>query len=365
MVFDGPDRPFREERFPLPKLQPGEALVEVKLATVCGSDLHSFEGRRSTPCPSILGHEILGQIAALPSDEEVRDVRGEPLRVGDRVTWSVAASCGDCFYCRKQIPQKCVKLFKYGHESTAGESPLSGGLAEYCHLVAGTAIVRVPDSLPDLVAVPANCATATAAAAMRCAGECSGSVVLIHGAGMLGLTAAAMADDAGASEVIVTDINVDRLDVAERFGATRTVPATDKTSELSRQVKELTDGRGADVVLEMSGSPDAVEQSISLMRIGGRLVLVGAVFPNRPVALNAETVVRKLISIQGVHNYTPSDLVVAVEFLDRAHGIYPFSELIDAVFPLNDAGAAFQHALRTGAFRVAVRPHEDQRSEDK
>ncbi|MEX2111805.1 MAG: zinc-binding dehydrogenase [Pirellulales bacterium] len=355
MVFAGPGQPLAPQAFAWPQLAAGEMLVKVTFATLCGSDLHTYQGRRQTPCPTILGHEILGRVAAL-ADERVVDLSGVKLAVGDRVTWSIAASCGECFYCQRGLPQKCERLFKYGHERIDASHPLSGGLAEYCHLARGTAVLRVPDELPDEVACPANCATATIAAALRVGGEFRDGAVLIQGAGMLGLTAAAMAHAGGASEIIVCDPDETRLPWAERFGATTLVQLRGGGGELSQAVQQATDGRGVDLALELSGSPEAMEAGLRLLRIGGRYVLVGSVFPTRDVALPAEQVVRRLLRIEGLHNYAPDDLQAAVAFLAANHKRYPFGELVTDRFALDEADAAFQHALTTKAPRVAVVP---------
>jgi len=355
MEFHGTGRPLELRRYPLPHLADGEVLVRITCCTLCGSDIHTYEGRRSTPCPTVLGHEILGRVAELPAGSVVCDHEGTPLEIGDRITWSVAASCGSCFFCQDGLPQKCERLFKYGHERISDRHPLSGGLADYCHLAAGTAIFRVPSELSDVVACPANCATATVAAAMRYAGPCAGRVVLVQGAGMLGLTAAAMAGSARAREVIVCDKVAERLRRACRFGATRTVRVDDDGAALRAAVEQATSGRGVDVAIDVSGAPAAMEAGIELLRIGGRYVWVGAVFPVRPLAVSAETIVRKVLSIQGVHNYAPEDLRTAVEFLQHSHAQFPFEELVAETFALEDAGAAFFHASRSGVLRVAVR----------
>jgi len=279
------------------------------------------------------------------------ELRRYPLAIGDRITWSVAARCGSCFFCRDGLPQKCERLFKYGHEPISERHPLSGGLADYCHLAPGTAICRVPSELSDAVACPANCATATVAAAVRYAGPCAGRVVLIQGAGMLGLTAAAMAGLEGAREVIVCDTVADRLARADRFGATRTAHADDDGSSLRAAVEQATSGRGVDVALDLSGAPAAMEAGIDLLRIGGRYVWVGAVFPARPLSVSAETVVRKVLSIQGVHNYAPEDLRKALEFLEHAQ--YPFEELIAETFALEDAGVLLDPKIYTAMYLAA------------
>ena len=355
MVFDGPGQPLRAASLPRPELKPGEVLVGVTLTTLCGSDLHTLRGDRPAPCPSILGHEIIGEVAELPA-EPVCDTSGRPLAVGDRVTWSIAASCGSCFFCDRRMPQKCESLVKYGHEPLTGQHGLSGGLAEYCRLVRGTSIVSLPEGLPERVAVSANCATATVVAALGRAGDVAGECVVIHGAGMLGCTAAAMARHRGADSVLVTDLDARRLETARRFGATEVVDVESGAELVGEVIESLTGGRGADVVLELSGSSVAAEQSLGQLRIGGRLVLVGAVHPGPPIAVDAQMVVRRLLTISGVHNYAPVDLEQAVAFLGEVHAEWPFAELVGEVFPLSEADAAFRLAMTSTVQRVGVAP---------
>ena len=354
-MYEAAGTPLRLESFPLPKLAAGEVLVRVRCCTVCGSDVHTYNGDRQTPVPTVLGHEILGDVAALGPGGVV-GCDGRPLREGDRVTWSVAANCGDCFYCGHAIPQKCERLFKYGHERVSDHHPLSGGLSEYCHLAKGTAVLAVPPEVPDLVACPANCATATVAGAWRLAGGCRDEVVLIQGAGMLGLTACAMAQAGGAKEVIVCDVDAERLRAASEFGATRCVLIEPDGAALASAVEDATDGRGVDVAMELCGAPEAFEAGLDLLRIGGRCVLVGAVFPARPAAIEAEKIVRRLLTIRGLHNYTPDDLRSAMAFLAEHHHRYPFLSLVSRQFGLDEAEAAFQYSLAQKPARVAVVP---------
>jgi len=250
--------------------------------------------------------------------------------------------------------EACVKIGDTLPDIEEGRHPLSGGLADYCHLAPGTAVFRVPPELSDAVACPANCATATNAAAMRYAGPCAGRVVLVQGAGMLGLTTAAMAASAGASEIIVCDKLAERVQLAGSFGATLTACVNDN-DPLRATVDQATSGRGVDIAIDVSGAPAAIEAGIKLLRIGGRYVLVGAVFPVRPVSIFAETVVRNLLCIQGVHNYVPNDLRTALRFLQREHSRFPFEGLVAETFCLEDAKAAFARASRSGVLRVAVR----------
>lgn len=348
-VFAGPGQPMELRRLAVPDPTGAEILVRVIGCTLCGSDLHTFEGRRSTPTPTILGHEILGRVERFGPDASRMDLAGRPIREGDRVTWAVVASCGSCFTCLRTLPQKCEHMVKYGHERLADRP--RGGLAEFCVLAPGTAVVRIPDSIADETACPASCATATVAAGLRAAGSVRDRVVLVQGAGMLGLTACAMSAVAGAAEVLCTDLVPERLDRARLFGAT----CTALPGDLAGLVADRTDRRGVDVAFELTGWPSVFESGLSLLRLGGTYVLIGAVFPSEPVSLRVEALVRRQLTLRGIHNYAPEDLATAVEFLAASPDI-PFPTLIDRWFPLADVEGALAHARQATVFRVGVRP---------
>ncbi len=338
----------------VPALSPGEVLVEIACCTICGSDLHTFNGRRAAKGPTVLGHEMIGNVIALGDANAVlNDINGEPVQIGDRVTWSIIVNCGACELCQRGLPQKCVSLFKYGHEPITA-APLSGGLAEHCILRKNTRILKIPASLSDEITCPANCATATVMAAFRAAGDVAGKTVIIHGAGMLGLTASALARFSNAKTVLLTDLSAERLSCGEAFGATHTFNIKDVPHSLLEEVQDITNGLGADVVLEMSGSIQAMESSIDLLGIAGTLVLVGAVFPTPGVSISPETVVRKLLKIEGVHNYAPRDLSQAVSFLEASQTQFPWASLVGKRFPLDDVEQALAQAANSGTVRVAV-----------
>ncbi|MFT7836889.1 zinc-binding dehydrogenase [Saccharothrix sp. BKS2] len=318
---------------------PGEVLVRVDLATVCGSDLHTVSGRRPSPEPSVLGHEQVGTVVAV-GEGDARCVDGAPVVQGMRVVWSVTASCGDCDRCARGFPQKCRRLRKYGHEPLDDTAPLTGGFATHCVLLPGTAIVAVPGGVPDAVAAPASCATATVTAVIAAAGPLEGRRVLVTGAGMLGVTAVAMASAAGA-HVVVVDPDPARREQALRFGAAE---IGDRTPA------------DVDVALELSGKPVAVDACLRSLAVGGTAVLAGSVSPGEPVALDPERVVRGLHTVVGVHNYRPVDLQDAVRFLAAHHRTHPFAELVAGRFGLGEVDAAFEAARTEGAMRQAVVP---------
>lgn len=350
-VFSGVGQPLALSEFALPAPQGSEVLVEVVACTLCGSDLHSIHGRRTVAMPTILGHEILGRIVEFGPQASHVDAAGQAISLGDRVTWSIVASCGACFYCHRGLPQKCEHQTKYGHEALQPGRELTGGLADHCLLVAGTALFRIPDEVTDAVACPANCATATIAAAMDAAGSLDGRNVLIMGAGMLGVTATAWARANGAAEVIVCDVDSRRLALAEVFGATQLA----QPDELSRVIAARTGSHGVDAALELTGSPDAFEQILSAMRIGGTVVLVGSVFPSRPVPLLLEQIVRRCLTLRGVHNYAPQHLQGAIEFLARQDA-QPFGALVAEWRSLDEINDILTSGATSQALRIGIRP---------
>jgi len=331
--------------------QSGEIAVRILCCTLCKSDLQTYCGKRIEATPAVLGHEAVGRIIEFGPQTVAIDTNGISARVGDRISWAVVASCGDCFNCRHDLPQKCETGYKYGHRATTLTTADGGGLAERLMLRPGTAWFRVPESIPDALAAIANCATATVAAMLRTAGAIKQRSLLILGAGTLGLTASAMAAVNGASAIIVVDPSQAARERALRFGATHVLATTDL-----HQIHEWTQGRGVDVAFELAGSPSSVESALKAVRTGGTVVLAGTVSPTPPIPLDAEQFVRRQLTLHGVHNYHPRDLSTALDFLAGGGASYPFASLIAGTFALNEADAAFRFAFDHPGVRVAVTP---------
>ena len=351
-VFHGNAGEIELQSVPTPTPRGGEVLVGVESCTLCGSDLHSFEGRRKVPVPTILGHEIVGRIEAFGPDAVRADAASRRLELGSRVVWGLVASCGECFYCQRDLRQKCLRSVKYGHEAFRPGYELLGGLAEHCLLMPGTAIVQVPDEMSLNVISPCGCATATIAAALESIDTMQDRTICITGAGLLGLTASAMARSRGAAAVIVCDLHEERRARAKQFGATHCVTP----DELSSVLKDETGGHGADVALEVSGAPAAFHTLWPHLRLGGTLVLVGAVFPSEPIRLAMDEVVRRNLTIRGIHNYAPRHLAQAVDFLQQAQNTSPFETIVSQWFSLPDVASALSAAMNPANIRVGVKP---------
>lgn len=350
-VFDGVAGEVALRGIPTPLPRGGEILVRVLGCTLCGSDLHSFDGRRTVPVPTILGHEIVGEIVAFGDTATTVDLSGRTLQCGDRVTWAIVANCGACFFCRQGLPQKCLQAVKYGHEPLRPGAELRGGLAEHCLLAPGSSLVQLPEELPLSVVCPASCATATVFAALEAAGNLRDRTVCLFGAGMLGLTACAVAHTRGAREVVCIDPVPSRCERARQFGATHCV-APNEFAELAAAIGPP----GYDVAIELSGSTAAFESAWGTLRTGGTLVLVGAVFPGTPVPVSLEQIVRRHLTIRGVHNYAPRHLRMAVDFLADEQHHFPFADLVSHWYPLTQIAEAFAQSRQSTAIRIGVTP---------
>jgi alcohol dehydrogenase len=160
-VFEAPNKAFVIREYPVRNVRPGEVLAKVKMATICRSDIHSYQGHRPNPCPGILGHEITGTVEQIGADIG-NDMRGYPLEIGDRVTWTEYYSSGESW--QRDIhdtPQKSPNLRKYGHEGVDHDPHFLGGFADCCYLMPGTGILKLPDEISDEIATPLNCGAAT------------------------------------------------------------------------------------------------------------------------------------------------------------------------------------------------------------
>jgi alcohol dehydrogenase len=344
-------------KYPLPRLAPGCILVKVTCCTICGSDVHSWTGRRAAPTPMILGHEIVGQIVELGAGV-THDSGDRPLQIGDRITWTIMDNCGKCYYCReKELMMKCRHIKKYGHDNCDDPPHFIGGFAEYCYITPGTCVIRVPDTLSDEEVAPANCALATVVAGWEAAGVKPFENVLIQGAGALGFYAAALAKHYGCRKIIVTDILDHRLDFIKAFGATDAINVgamSDK--EIVQTVQKMTDGFGVDCAMEVAGIPALIPTGLKCLRTGGRYVEIGNSAPGANFTYDACDIVWRRLTLKGIHNYDARHLQAGVDLLAMTREQFPFKDIVTHRVSLEDINAGMRLADSGNAIRVAVCP---------
>ena len=269
---------------PEPEPGTGDVLIRVHLTSICGTDLHIHAwdawAQKTVPVPLIVGHEFMGEIAALGPGVE-------GLSVGQRVAGEGHVTCGYCRNCRAGRREFC-------HNHTGLGVTRPGAFAEYVVIPAEN-VFPVPSHVADDVAAvldPLGNATHTALAF-----DVVGEDVLITGAGPIGIMAAGIVRHVGARHVVVTDVNDFRLAMATAMGATRVVNVT---REAPRTVMdELGMSEGFDVALEMSGAEAAFNQLLSVMNHGGKVAVLG--IPSGPMTLEMNDVIFKGLQIQGIY----------------------------------------------------------------
>ena len=356
-VYDAPNTPFAIRHYPLRDVRDDEVLVRVAMSTICRSDIHSYHGHRPNPCPGILGHEIIGFIDQLGAAIE-RDMRGDALAVGDRITWTEYFHHGASYYRDvHDMPQKSQGVRKYGHDLVEEDPHFLGGFAEYCYVVPGTGILKLPDELSDEEATPINCGVATMVCVTVASQIQMGDVVAIQGLGLLGLYGCAMAKTRGARLVIGLDAVADRLEAAKKFGADLTIDIGGRQEdEIVAQVRALAPPDGVDAVIEVCGIPAVIPTGIQMLRVGGRYTLAGLGNPVAEVTGDANLFVKKWITLRGIHNYHPRHLIQALDFVVANRGRFPFKEIVDSKFKLDDLAEAFKRASERSVLRAAIVP---------
>jgi threonine dehydrogenase-like Zn-dependent dehydrogenase len=351
-------QPLEVRTYPLPEtLPPGGALVRVEMAGICGTDIHLWMGQLPIPVPVILGHETVGRIATLGAGLE-RDWRGEPLAVGDRVVWASSIVCGQCYYCRlKRQPTRCLARKAYGISYCAEEPPhLHGGYAEHIVLRPGTSIFKLPAGLATESVVGAGCALWTVIHGLERMPLAWGDVVVVQGAGPVGLAAVAVARDAGASSVIVIGGPEHRLERARQFGADVTIDIDTVTDRRAAVLAATPGGFGADAVIECVGHPAAVAEGLEYGRDGARMLVLGQYGDAGPTPLNPHLITRKQLELHGSWGFEPRHVHAALEFLERGRERYPFAASVTHRFGLEQANEALETTRTWQAGKAVIVP---------
>ena len=354
IVFCGAGKPLEEKNFPIPELSnENEAIVEISLSTVCGSDVHTWLGHRPFPTPSILGHEMVGKISKLGT-HLTHDFLGNKLSIGDRITWSMTASCGNCYFCKiAKLPQKCTSLFKYGHAHSDKSHHFTGGYAKFVKIVTGSYIFKIPDDLSDKESVPLMCAGATITSGMDAVNFSQCDCVVIQGCGALGLYACAFSKELGCKTVISIDKHEQRLELSKEFGADILINSSVE-QDVASKILEITEGRGADYAIEVTGDPDVISDGIKFLRIGGTYILLGAIYPGNKVTLDSSATITKCLTISGMHNYGPIHLKNAIDLVRQSKNKYPYEKIVGPTFEFTKEG--LEKAFNSLNFKESLRP---------
>ncbi|WP_396885438.1 zinc-binding dehydrogenase [Mycobacterium sp. SMC-8] len=359
--FDEPGRPFEIETVALPDINPGEILVKVTRANICGSDVHAWHGTFATrglggQLPTVLGHEMVGVVAAL-GQGVTSDSNGKALTAGTRVVFPYFFCCHACRNCLAGRRNACLNL-TMAMLGRADESPyFVGGYADYFVLPAGAVVYTVPDSVSDEIAAGANCALSQVMYGLERVDQQLGEYVVVQGAGALGLYAVAVAKARGAAKVIAIDGVPERLELATAFGADAVIDISETTDkDRAKIVRKHTDGQGADVVVEVVGHPSAIDEGLRLLGQFGRYVEIGNINIGKTFGFDPSRFVFANKTMVGVSLYEPSVLSRALDFLERYQHRLPFERLAAACYSLDDINAAFSAAADKRDVRASIVP---------
>jgi threonine dehydrogenase-like Zn-dependent dehydrogenase len=352
-------KPLDLRKYAVPETGPGEVLVRVEMAGICGTDVHLWDGELKIPLPVILGHETVGVIENLGQGGN-KDWRGDKLSVGDRVTWASSIVCGECYYCRlKSQPTKCLHRKAYGISYCADDPPhLRGGYAEFILLRAATALFRLPESVPTESVVGAGCALTTVLHGVEHTPVELGDSVVIQGSGPVGLAAVAVALQSGASKVVVIGAPRERLELAREFGAHAVISILDNPSLERRRdaVLKETGPYGADVVLECVGRPEAVPEGWDLCRDGGKCLVLGQYANSGSVMFSPHMITRKQLQISGSWGFEPRHVDLAIRMLEQPRWQGIFAREVTHRFPLAQANSALETARSQTGGKVVILP---------
>ena len=324
-----------------PEVGPDDVLVQVEACGICGSDIHGYDGStgRRIP-PLVMGHEAAGIV--VETGANVTD-----LPPGTRVTFDSMVSCGNCDFCRRGDANLCDHRMVLG--VSCGDYRRHGAFAERIS-VPRRIVYRLPDTLPFEQAAMVEAVSVAVHAANVTPIRLGDSAVVV-GTGMIGLLTIQAVRAAGASEVIAVDLNEKRLAVAKELGADHVLHAGQV--DVPAEVSELSEGRGADVAMEVVGATATIKTAIESVRKGGHVTLVGNVSPT--IELPLQSVVTREISLQGTCGCN-GEYPECIDLMNR--GIINVEPLITAKISLADGPQWFDrlYAGDPDQMKVVVQP---------
>jgi L-iditol 2-dehydrogenase len=334
----------RLEDVPEPDCGPDEVKLRVRNCSTCGTDVKIFNnGHQNISPPRTMGHEIAGEVVEVGADVD-------GWSVGDRAQVIAAVPCGECYECRKGWMAVCENQTSVGYQ-------YEGGFAEYLivprQVLAVDGLNRIPDSIGfDEASVAEPFACAINAQELISVGE--GDTVVVFGAGPIGCIHIRLARANGASRVFLIDVNADRLKMsADAVQPDEVINGSEV--DVVERVKELTGGRGADVVITATAANIAQEQAIAMAARNGRISFFGGLPKTDPtITCDSNVVHYRQLHIHGANGSAPEHNKRALQYIST--GQVPVKDLITRRIPLENVLDAFDIVKKGEAIKVTVEP---------
>lgn len=340
MVQTGP-RALEPRDVPLPDIDDDGAILRLEACGICGSDYEQFEGLLRTPVPAIPGHEPLGRIAKIGDRAAARWGVDE----GDRVAVETMLSCRHCDPCLGGRYHLCEARKIYSYVPLTEPPGLWGGYSQYMYLHPNSIVHRMDAALPPEIAVAFNPLGAGFRWAVEIPNTQPGDVVVILGPGQRGLASVLACREVGVRTIIVTGLAADakKLALAQAFGAAHTIDVDNENAV--ERVRALTDGRGADVVVDVSAyATKPVADALSMARPGGTVVLAGLKGFKPVDDFVSDLIVMKEISVRGAIGVTSSGYRNAIRLIES--GRAPIADMHTHDFALENAELAIRTLAR-------------------
>lgn len=322
---------------PEPELRPGQVLVKVSACGICGTDLHILHDEYPTRPPVILGHELGGTIAEVGPDVE-------NVSVGDRVTAiPFSHTCGHCRFCRSGRPNQCPDRLSFG-------SGVNGAMAPWL-VVPARNLFQLPDNVDEVTGALTEPLACCVRGVVDFARPKPGDVVVVSGPGPIGLFSAMVARTTGAT-IVVLGLAADarRLEIARQIGIPHVLNVQE--TDPIPYVRDLTDGYGADVVVECAGAEKSAQACLDLAARGGRYVQVGLF--GAPIRFDLTRVTMREISISGPFATLPETWTRTLRLLSE--GLVDPRPVLTEALPLAEWSEGFRKAEAKDAGKVVLRP---------
>lgn len=331
VVFDGPYKVSIQDR-PIPQLQDdNDIIVKVSASALCGSELHVFRGHQPSATGFIMGHEFTGTVVA--AGPTVKSVQ-----VGDKVVSAFTTSCGECFYCTHGSSSRCVKCLLFGSKV------LDGGQAEFVRVpLADGTVAKAPPAISDQALVlmadifPTGYFGVKSAIQMSPSVDVHDATIVVIGCGPVGLCAIVAAAHLQPKHLFAIDMVDSRLEQAKKLGAETFNSAKDKEA-MEARIKEVTDGRGADMAVEVVGLSPALRTAFDLVRPFGTISSIGV--HNAEVPWTGNEAYGKNIRLQMGRCPVQSIFPEALALLEKKQDLLSF--MFENIMPLSSAVEGYQ-----------------------
>lgn len=326
-------------RFELPRIGPDEGILKVEMAGVCGTDVKFYHGEtRPHLLPMVLGHEILGYIESIGEAAS----RRYSVKAGDRVVIEASIRCDSCYYCATGNYQFCDNRRSYGTSVSCKTPPhLWGAYSQYMYLAPGSMVHKISEAVPAEAAVLTCSVLSNGIQWVQSHGNCrAGSSIVIQGVGQQGLAAAVAARESGARPIIVTGKSADkgRFELAKSFGADYAIDV--EAEDPVEKVRQITGGKMADIVLEVTATPDSMAAAVDMVAKLGTIVYANIVGQDKSFTVASDKLIFKQVRCQFVYTSTVGSVLKAIEIIES--GRYPLEKMVTHLFRLEEAEKAIK-----------------------